>query len=57
MTRQCVHGRRFGTRDKLRAETTAWQAHTNDRQRGVEWQFRSDDARVKLKALYPKIVP
>jgi hypothetical protein len=41
-------GRRFGTLDELRAETTAWQVHTNDRQRGVEWQFRVDDARVKL---------
>jgi len=57
MTRQCVSGRRFGTVDELRAETTAWQVHTNDRQRGVDWQFRVDDARVKLKSLYPKLVP
>lgn len=57
MTRQCVHGRRFGTLDELRAETTAWQMHTNDRQRGVEWQFQIDDARVKLKSLYPKMLP
>ena len=57
MTRQCVHGRRFGTLDELRAETTAWQVHTNDRQRGVDWQFRIDDARVKLKSLYPKMLP
>jgi len=56
-TRQCVSGRRFGTVDELRAETTAWQVHTNDRQRGVDWQFRVDDARVKLKSLYPKLVP
>ena len=57
MTRQCVHGRRFGTVDELRAETTARQVHTNGRQRGVEWQFRIDDARVKLKSLYPKLLP
>ena len=57
MTRQCVHGRRFGTVDELRAETAAWQVHTNDHQRGVDWQFRIDDARVKLKSLYPKLVP
>lgn len=57
ITRQCVTGRRFGTLDELRAETTAWQVHTNDRQRGVDWQFRIDDARVKLKSLYPKLVP
>ena len=54
MTRQCVSGRRFGTVDELRAETTAWQVRTNDHQRGVDWQFRIDDARVKLKSLYPK---
>lgn len=56
LTRQCVSGRRFGTVDELWVETTAWQVHTNDRQRGVEWQFRIDDARVKLKSLYPKLV-
>jgi hypothetical protein len=28
----------------------------NDRQRGVDWQFRIDDARVKLRSVYPKIV-
>ena len=57
MTRQCVHGRRFGPLAELRAETTAWQVHTNDRQRGVEWQFQIDDARVKLKSLDPKMLP
>jgi hypothetical protein len=55
MTRQCVHGRRFATIEQLRAETTAWQEYTNDKQRGVDWQFRIDDARIKLKSLYPKI--
>lgn len=56
LTRQCVSGRRFGTLDELRAETTAWQVRTNDRQRGVDWQFQIDDARAKLKSLYPKLV-
>jgi hypothetical protein len=55
LTRQCVHGRRFATIDELRAETAAWQQHTNDKQRGVDWQFRIDAARRKLKSLYPKI--
>jgi hypothetical protein len=57
LTRQCVSGRRFGTLDALRAETTAWQVQTNDRQRGVDWQFQIDDARVKLKSLYPQLSP
>lgn len=55
LTRQCVHGRRFATIEELRQETTAWHEYTNDKQRGVDWQFRLDDARVKLKSLYPKI--
>lgn len=54
LTRQCVSGRRFGTTDLLRRETTAWQQHSNDKQRGVDWQFRIDDARTKLKSVYPK---
>jgi hypothetical protein len=54
MTRQCVRGRRFGTIDELRQETVAWQQHQNIKQRGVDWQFQIDDARTKLKSLYPK---
>jgi len=54
MTRQCVTGRRFATVELLREETTAWHEHSNDRQRGVDWQFKVDDARVKLKSVYPK---
>jgi hypothetical protein len=56
MTRQCLKGRRFGTIDALRKETAAWHRHSNARQRGVDWQFKIDDARVKLKSVYPKIV-
>jgi DDE superfamily endonuclease len=56
MTRQCVTGRRFATIDVLRSETAAWQEHSNAKQRGVDWQFQVDDARVKLKSVYPKIM-
>lgn len=54
LTRQCVHGRRFGTIEFLREETAAWQQHSNDQQRGVDWQFKVDDVRIKLKSVYPK---
>ncbi len=56
MTRQCVKGRRFGTIGELQEETAAWSQRTNDGQRGVDWQFRIDDARVKLKSVYPKSI-
>ena len=55
MTRQCVTGRRFATIENLREETTAWQEHSNARQRNVDWQFQVDDARIKLKSIYPKL--
>ena len=59
MTRQCMTGRRmtgrrFATIEELRAETTAWHEYINDNQRGVDWQFCIEDARIKLKSLYPK---
>lgn len=55
LTRQCVSGRRFPTIRKLKAETKAWCQRSNKKQRGVDWQFQIHDARLKLKALYPKI--
>jgi len=55
MTRQCVSGRRFATIEELSDETTAWHNHSNARQRGVDWQFKVDDARIKLKSVYPKL--
>ncbi len=55
MTSQCLRGRRIGELDKLQAEIGHWSAKTNAKQRGVDWQFRIDYARVKLKRLYPKI--
>jgi hypothetical protein len=45
MTRQCVKDRRFATIEELRKETAAWADHTNNKQRGVDWQFQIDDAR------------
>ena len=55
VTRQCVSGRRFGDIKTLSAETSAWSNDVNDTQRGVDWQMKIDDARCKLKSVYPKI--
>jgi len=55
MTRQCVAGRRIGDIETLRLETSAWSSHCNAKQRGVDWQFTIDNARYKLKSLYPNI--
>ena len=55
VTKQCVSGRRIGSEQELRDETAAWHEEINQQQRGVDWQMRIDDARVKLKNVYPKI--
>jgi hypothetical protein len=56
MTRQCVKDRRFAAIEHLQSETAAWHQHSNANQRGVEWQFKVGDARIKLKSVYPKII-
>ena len=55
LTRQCVFGRRFPDVTALRDETSAWSTDVNSTQRGVDWQMKIDDARYKLKSVYPKI--
>ena len=55
MTRQCVQGRRIGDSETLREETSAWATDVNDTQRGVDWQMKIDDARIKLTSVYPNI--
>ena len=52
LTRQCP-GRRISDLDVLNSELSAWQAATNADQRQVDWQFTTEDARVKLRHLYP----
>jgi hypothetical protein len=37
----------------LQQEATAWEVDRNAAQSGVDWQFTTVDARIKLKRLYP----
>ena len=55
LTSQCLADRRIGELELLQSEIGTWSDKTNTKQRGVDWQFRVDDARIKLKKLYPKI--
>lgn len=55
MTRQSMHGHRFPTIEAIENQVSAWATATNTKQRGVDWQFTVDHARIKLKSLYPKI--
>jgi hypothetical protein len=38
----------------LREETTAWPTAVNSTQRGVDWQMKIGDARIKLKSVHPR---
>jgi hypothetical protein len=54
LTKQCLN-RRIPDHTTLTAEVTAWQQKRNDYQKGVDWRFTTEDARIKLKRLYPQI--
>ena len=56
MTRQCLYGRRIGELPQLQGEIGAWSVDVTSTQRGVDWQMKIDDARSKLKTVYPKIL-
>ena len=53
MTRQCLNGRRLGDLKTLCSEIAVLSTDVNRRQRGVNWQMDIDDARCKLKSIYP----
>ena len=52
LTRQCLD-RRISDLEALNTELAAWQEATNADQRQVDWQFTTEDARVRLRHLYP----
>lgn len=53
LRKQCLD-RRLGTMAELKTEVEAWQNARNDREVIANWQFRTPDARVKLRHLYPQ---
>lgn len=55
LSRQCLARRRIPSLELLQHETAAWSTAVNAKLRAVDWQFQIDDARLKLKHLYPKI--
>jgi hypothetical protein len=53
LTRQCLQ-RRLNDIQTVRQEATAWYQTRNEKRKSVDWQFRCEDARIKLKRLYPQ---
>ena len=56
LTSQCLSDRRIGELPLLQSEIGLWSDTTNAKQCGVDWQFKIDDARTKLKRRSPKIM-
>lgn len=54
LNRQCLE-RRIPDMDSLKQEIAAWEENRNEKSNSVDWRFTTDDARIKLKKLYPSI--
>lgn len=54
LSRQCLD-RRIPDQDTLKKEVAAWQEKRNAIARPMEWRFTNEDARIKLKKLYPTL--
>lgn len=54
LTRQCLQ-RRIPDKRSLAREVSAWEQQRNGIQAKVNWRFTTDDARIKLKRLYPSL--
>ena len=39
----------------IKEEVEAWQMNRNNKKSVINWQFKTADARIKLKRLYPTI--
>ena len=50
---QCLYKRRISSVENLNEELLSWNTERNAGQKSVNWQFKTADARTKLKHLYP----
>jgi len=55
LDRQCT-GCRIADKDTLINEVSAWEQARNNLIAKIDWQFTTDDARIKLKRLYPVLI-
>jgi len=54
LTTQCLD-RRIPDIATMRNEVAAWERSRNNRPTPIDWRFTTDDARIKLRRLYPKL--
>ena len=53
LTSQCLD-RRIADLETMQREINAWEQERNARQTGVDWRFTTEDARIRLRRLYPQ---
>ena len=54
LTRQCL-SRRIGTIEHMASEVDAWDRDRNLRRVKVNWRFSIEQARIKLRRVYPQL--
>ena len=54
LSRQCLD-RRIPDQEFLQTEVEAWVNNRNDNPSSMDWQFQTEDARIKLRRLYPTL--
>lgn len=52
MARQCTD-RRIANMETLQKELDAWAKERNTKEIGINWRFKTEDARIRLKKFYP----
>lgn len=52
LMKQCLAGR-IDNIETIRSEVNAWQEARNNKNAKINWRFATEDARIKLKKLYP----
>jgi DDE superfamily endonuclease len=55
LSRQALNSR-FSDKESLEKRVNEWTKNRNNAQKGVDWQFKTADARIKLKKLYPTVL-
>lgn len=51
---QCLD-RRIAELSTMQTEVAIWEKNRNNMSKALDWQFTTDDARIRLKRLYPKL--
>jgi hypothetical protein len=51
---QCLN-RRIPSIEVMRKEVAAWELDRNNRNAIIDWHFTTENARIKLKRLYPEL--